>query len=122
MFCVDGQLTLQLSPVQPMHTNLNLNRLSIVSSWRFMHVPSSLCIFPLSCISGYSPFTSFPTKTVAANPVSDLSSPLDLGNCFLTFSHSFHTADALHSSNPLCTGGRFTRDPFPNLLYKIHAC
>ncbi|XP_044033801.1 protein transport protein Sec24C isoform X1 [Siniperca chuatsi] len=28
---------------------------------------------------GYSPFTSFPTKAVAANPVSDLSSPLDLG-------------------------------------------
>ncbi|XP_017293728.1 protein transport protein Sec24C isoform X1 [Kryptolebias marmoratus] len=28
---------------------------------------------------GYSPFTSFPSKAVAANPVSDLSSPLDLG-------------------------------------------
>ncbi|XP_028989747.1 protein transport protein Sec24C isoform X2 [Betta splendens] len=28
---------------------------------------------------GYSPFTSFPSKAVAANPVSDLCSPLDLG-------------------------------------------
>ncbi|XP_074475760.1 protein transport protein Sec24C isoform X1 [Sebastes fasciatus] len=28
---------------------------------------------------GYSPFTSFPSKAVAANPVSDLSSSLDLG-------------------------------------------
>ncbi|XP_013862544.1 protein transport protein Sec24C isoform X2 [Austrofundulus limnaeus] len=28
---------------------------------------------------GYSPFTSFPSKAVAANPASDLSSPLDLG-------------------------------------------
>ncbi|XP_045924170.1 protein transport protein Sec24C isoform X1 [Micropterus dolomieu] len=28
---------------------------------------------------GFSPFTSFPSKAVAANPVSDLSSPLDLG-------------------------------------------
>ncbi|XP_039991896.1 protein transport protein Sec24C isoform X1 [Xiphias gladius] len=28
---------------------------------------------------GYSPFTSFPSKAVATNPVSDLSSPLDLG-------------------------------------------
>ncbi|XP_026170669.1 protein transport protein Sec24C isoform X1 [Mastacembelus armatus] len=28
---------------------------------------------------GYSPFTSFPSKAVAANPVSDLPSPLDLG-------------------------------------------
>ncbi|XP_056285581.1 protein transport protein Sec24C isoform X1 [Pseudoliparis swirei] len=28
---------------------------------------------------GYSPFTSFPSKAVAAHPVSDLSSPLDLG-------------------------------------------
>ncbi|KAM6897921.1 protein transport protein Sec24C isoform 1-T1 [Xenentodon cancila] len=28
---------------------------------------------------GYSPFTSFTSKAVAANPVSDLSSPLDLG-------------------------------------------
>ncbi|XP_032429566.1 protein transport protein Sec24C isoform X2 [Xiphophorus hellerii] len=28
---------------------------------------------------GYSPFTSFPSKAVAVNPVSDLSSPLDLG-------------------------------------------
>ncbi|XP_035997872.1 LOW QUALITY PROTEIN: protein transport protein Sec24C [Fundulus heteroclitus] len=28
---------------------------------------------------GYSPFTSFPSKAVAAPPVSDLSSPLDLG-------------------------------------------
>nr|XP_046232880.1 protein transport protein Sec24C isoform X2 [Scatophagus argus] len=28
---------------------------------------------------GCSPFTSFPSKAVAANPVSDLSSPLDLG-------------------------------------------
>ncbi|KAI4807866.1 hypothetical protein KUCAC02_027641 [Chaenocephalus aceratus] len=28
---------------------------------------------------GYSPFSSFPSKAVAANPVSDLSSPLDLG-------------------------------------------
>ncbi|KAM4525333.1 protein transport protein Sec24C isoform 1-T1 [Odontesthes bonariensis] len=28
---------------------------------------------------GYSPFTSFPSKAVVANPVSDLSSPLDLG-------------------------------------------
>ncbi|KAM9837556.1 protein transport protein Sec24C [Aulostomus maculatus] len=28
---------------------------------------------------GYSPFTSFPSKAVAANPVLDLSSPLDLG-------------------------------------------
>uniref|UniRef100_A0A3B5LAP6 Uncharacterized protein n=1 Tax=Xiphophorus couchianus TaxID=32473 RepID=A0A3B5LAP6_9TELE len=27
----------------------------------------------------YSPFTSFPSKAVAVNPVSDLSSPLDLG-------------------------------------------
>uniref|UniRef100_A0A8C8D6B5 Uncharacterized protein n=1 Tax=Oncorhynchus tshawytscha TaxID=74940 RepID=A0A8C8D6B5_ONCTS len=28
---------------------------------------------------GYSPYASFPSKAVAANPVSDLSSPLDLG-------------------------------------------
>ncbi|CAI5658524.1 protein transport protein Sec24C isoform X2 [Oreochromis niloticus] len=28
---------------------------------------------------GYSPFTSFPSKALAANPVSDLPSPLDLG-------------------------------------------
>ncbi|XP_034715289.1 protein transport protein Sec24C isoform X1 [Etheostoma cragini] len=28
---------------------------------------------------GYSPFTNFPSKAVVANPVSDLSSPLDLG-------------------------------------------
>uniref|UniRef100_A0AAQ4P3C6 SEC24 homolog C, COPII coat complex component n=1 Tax=Gasterosteus aculeatus aculeatus TaxID=481459 RepID=A0AAQ4P3C6_GASAC len=28
---------------------------------------------------GYSPFTSFPSKAVAASPVSDLSSPVDLG-------------------------------------------
>uniref|UniRef100_A0A674D220 SEC24 homolog C, COPII coat complex component n=1 Tax=Salmo trutta TaxID=8032 RepID=A0A674D220_SALTR len=33
----------------------------------------------LSCLSGYSPYASFPSKAVAANPVSDLSSPLDLG-------------------------------------------
>lgn len=38
----------------------------------------------LSCISGYSPYASFPSKALAANLVSDLSSssPLDLGNCF----------------------------------------
>lgn len=40
----------------------------------------------LSCLSGYSPYASFPSKAVAANPVSDLSSPLDLGNCSLSLS------------------------------------
>lgn len=36
-----------------------------------------------SCLSGYSTYASFPSKAVPANPVSDLPSPLDLGNCFL---------------------------------------
>lgn len=85
------------------HTNLDS---PLISSRCFMHFPTSLCISLLSlfsCISGYSPFTSFPSKAVAANPVSDLSSPLDLGNCLLSFSHSFHSPHALQSSNPLCT-------------------
>ncbi|TKS89804.1 Protein transport protein [Collichthys lucidus] len=38
---------------------------------------------------GYSPFTSFPSKAVAANPVSDLSSPLDLApQPYNQYSHS----------------------------------
>lgn len=84
---------------------INLN-CPFISSCGFTHFPTSLCICCLSffsCISGYSPFTSFPSKAVAANPVSDLSSPLDLGNCLLSFSHSFHTPHAQQSSNPLCT-------------------
>ncbi len=89
----------------PVHTNLNLD-CPLIPSRGFTHFPTSLCICLLSlssCISGYSPFTSFPSKAVAANPVSDLSSPLDLGNCLLSCSCSFHTPHALQSSNPLCT-------------------
>lgn len=48
-----------------------------------------------SCLSGYSTYASFPSKAVAANPVSDLSSPLDLGNCFLSAPSSYlHTSPA----------------------------
>lgn len=81
----------------------NLNSFLHVALRVSLHL-SVFVFFPLfSCISGYSPFTSFPSKAVAANPVSDLSSPLDLGNCLLSFSCSFHTPHALQSLNPLCT-------------------
>ena len=63
-----------------------------------LYITLHLCICPLSLfssISGYSSFTSFPSKAVASNPVSDLSSPLDLGNCltcFLLISHFIRPA------------------------------
>lgn len=75
------------------HTNLNFTCLCI-SSHCSVYRLTSPCLCHLSffsCISGYSPFTSFPSKAVTANPVSELSSPLDLGNCLLLFlpvSHS----------------------------------
>lgn len=45
---------------------------------------SHFSLLSLSCIAGYSPYASFPSKTLATNLVSDLSSssPLDLGNWF----------------------------------------
>ncbi len=64
----------------------------------FSHPASSFYIlfhtsFPFftalsSCIAGYSPYASFPSKTLATNLVSDLSSssPLDLGNWFILLS------------------------------------
>lgn len=76
----------------PVHTNLILN-CPLLPSFCFMHFSSSscICLLPLfSSISGYSPFTSFPSKALAANPVSDLPSPLDLGNQLISVSHSFH--------------------------------
>lgn len=39
---------------------------------------------------------------MAANPASDISSPLDLGNCLLSCSGSFLTQYDLPSSNHLC--------------------
>lgn len=89
----------------PVHTNLIIS-CPLLPSLCFMHFSSSscICLLPLfSSISGYSPFTSFPSKALAANPVSDLPSPLDLGNQLISVSHSFHTSYALQSSNPLCT-------------------
>lgn len=58
-----------------------------------------------SCISGYSPFPSFLSKAAAATPVSDLSSPLDLGNVLIFSSHP--CADTRHSCRHSC--------PFPNV-------
>lgn len=70
------------------HVRKTLSLLILISAaLSSLHLTSPItlyfcvCPFPsFSCISGYSPFTSFPSKAVAANPASDLSSPLDLGN------------------------------------------
>lgn len=61
-----------------LHLILNFCRLHIFM-FSFHLLRWHLLLF--SCISGFSPFSSFPSKAVAANPVCDLSSPLDLGNC-----------------------------------------
>lgn len=53
-----------------------------------------LASFFFSCIPGYSAFTSFPSKAVAP-PASDLSSPLDLGNCLLLLLSLFHSHPAV---------------------------
>lgn len=87
----------------------------ISSKFSFHFLPFSLLLasFLLLCISGYSPFSSFPSK--AANPGSDLPSPLDLGNCLLFCCCFFHT-DIKCDLDPLSHSDQKLPNMLPNRI------